>query len=250
MGDWIWTYAGLALGMAIGVYAIWVYPAEVEAKRKAGKVRSISVDLVRWVRLSGVLVLVLVGVLAVALTACTHARPGAGPADTAQVYATLLRDVVLAEGWGGPVAEREQRNPVRQLVLQAETATEAPREIGAFERDGLPMLSPTTIDDYERRYELGLQDARLEGVGEYHWVPRDSMFSLANGRGWREFYRKYPGAPGFVAFSRAGFGEGGDQALVYMELGRGGTWGDGALYVLERTGDRWEIVGKNSLWQA
>ena len=35
-----------------------------------------------------------------------------------------------------------------------------------------------------------------------------------------------------------------------MEHGRGGLWGEGALYVLEREGGRWEIVAKNSLWQA
>jgi hypothetical protein len=112
------------------------------------------------------------------------------------------------------------------------------------------MLYATTIEDYERRYELGIQDARLEGVGEYHWVPRDSVFSLATGGGWDGLYREYPGSPGFVAFSRVGFGEGGTQALVYMSHGRGGLWGEGALYVLEREGDRWQIVGKVSLWQA
>lgn len=66
MQDWFGTSLGLLLGIGVGVYALWVYPRQMEAKRKAGEVRQVTVDLVKWVRLGGAVVLVAVLVAAVA----------------------------------------------------------------------------------------------------------------------------------------------------------------------------------------
>lgn len=60
------TALGLLIGIGIGVYALWVYPRQIEAKRRAGTVPPITVELVEWVRLSGAVVLFAVGLIAVA----------------------------------------------------------------------------------------------------------------------------------------------------------------------------------------
>lgn len=62
------------------------------------------------------------------------------------------------------------------------------------------------------------------------------------------FYRRFPGAAGFPAFSRVGFTTTGDRALVYYESGSGGLAGGGFLLLLEKTRGRWRIVADLMVW--
>ena len=62
---------------------------------------------------------------------------------------------------------------------------------------------------------------------------------------WAEFYRRFPGSPGYIEVSRVGFSRDQRTALVLVEYGCGGLCG-GTLYVLlQRSATGWRILRKS-----
>jgi hypothetical protein len=67
--------------------------------------------------------------------------------------------------------------------------------------------------------------------------------------GWDEFRRRYPGARGFVGFTRVGFSADSTQALVSVEWRCGSLCGVGHLgFLVRQGGDEWRIREFRLLW--
>lgn len=169
-----------------------------------------------------------------------------GPEDparpTSEVYAAVLEQVVLAEGWGGHPSTHETR-PIEHLVVLAEGWPYAPRTVSPYARERLEGLESATARDFEAQAGRAEVQGALEGVGDYTLLtPEIAETVLA--RAWDSFYEIFPGAPGYVGFSGVGFSAYGDQALVYMQHQREGLWGHGTLYLLTRRDGDWVIADR------
>lgn len=76
----------------------------------------------------------------------------------------------------------------------------------------------------------------------------DGTDQKLNQAGWNDFYKKYPGAPGAISFSRVGFNAKKDQALLYVARQAGFVNGSGRYFVLSRKGDAWKIEKEVIMW--
>jgi hypothetical protein len=85
---------------------------------------------------------------------------------------------------------------------------------------------------------------------ERHTTSAAQVLSIfADGGGWwTEFYRRYPGARGFIRFSKLAFTPAHDQAVVYVSHSCGGLCGTGWLVWLRRSSTRWAIAAQSMLW--
>lgn len=173
-----------------------------------------------------------------------NARPSAN-----HVYSALLQQTILEDGWGGDPEHYDDRRPIELLVIVGEVSREAAWAAGDRARI-LPALDPTTVADFQAQPLEGRLDLKLEGVGAYQTLSADELTSIFDEGGWTRFYERFPASPGFVDFSRVGFGRDGTQALVYMGQLRDGLWGDGGLFLLERRETGWTVVDSATLWES
>lgn len=69
--------------------------------------------------------------------------------------------------------------------------------------------------------------------------------------GWEKFYRVFPDSGGYICFSEMGFNRNKDQAMLYFEMRRHGTVGQGGYLLLEKNNfGIWEIVSKEIFWSS
>jgi hypothetical protein len=64
---------------------------------------------------------------------------------------------------------------------------------------------------------------------------------------WSEFRSRYPGRALFTV-SRIGFNSHRNFGLVVVGMAVGSLAGHGALYLVEKVGETWEIRGQAGLW--
>lgn len=76
----------------------------------------------------------------------------------------------------------------------------------------------------------------------------DNFFKKGVGRGWQEFYKKYPKSAGFWQFSRPGYSSTRDEALLYVGHSCGGLCGTGHLYLLSKQSGKWTVKNRVMLW--
>jgi hypothetical protein len=154
-----------------------------------------------------------------------------------EVLSAVLQQVVLAEAWGGDPGGG--RRPIGRLVISTEQFP-----IGGIVdawRARLPSLEDATVADFLSHTEMRLLAREFTEIGPYELLSFEENRRLG---GWDSFYERFPDAPGYVRFSQVGFDSTRSQALVSMVHTRGGSWGNGALYLLRRTDAGWRIIEK------
>lgn len=175
------------------------------------------------------------------------------PRPDGAVYAAVLSEMVLADGWSGHPDTYDEQRPVEQLVIFVQPGPQAPDRVSGYARGRLEAADPSAIADFEERADDVSALAGLDGVGPYRLIDEADVSRIFQGEargGWQRFYREFPGAPGMIFFSGVGFSADRRQAIVYMGSLRGGEWGDGSMYLLERQRDGWAVVDRVSLWQS
>ena len=109
-------------------------------------------------------------------------------------------------------------------------------------------LAADTITDYRVKNRTSSQltspdlDTKLVSQNAV-----ESFFG-ERGSGWQGFHKAYPDAHGLLTFSRVGFNQSGDQALVYVAFSCGGLCGEGRYFVLKKSGSIWVINKIIPLW--
>jgi hypothetical protein len=76
----------------------------------------------------------------------------------------------------------------------------------------------------------------------------EEMFSASCEKGWEKFYKKYPGAQGHMTFSRVGFNQKRDAAVVYIGNQSHCLAGAGYLVLMTKDGGAWKVTEKVMLW--
>jgi len=168
--------------------------------------------------------------------------PSAGQlaAEEQAVYAALIKG----------------RYPAGMVVLMAETATDAEGN-GNLDRtlqyvlQNMHSVSPQTID----RFKAGNAAAQpLEATMQlgvpYVLLGHDDITALfnVNQDGWQLFYERYPQARGILTFSRAGFDDALDQALVYVGVQSQALAGAGHYVLLKKVNGVWMVDQEVMVW--
>lgn len=115
---------------------------------------------------------------------------------------------------------------------------------------GLPNASKETLDNYFERNRL--QPSRLSpdmqlGIS-YILLSEEQLSTIMNQpNGWEAFHEKYSPA-GYMQFSRVGFNETLDQAIVYIGSVPGPMMGSGNYYLMEKKGGKWVIKEQVLAW--
>jgi hypothetical protein len=68
--------------------------------------------------------------------------------------------------------------------------------------------------------------------------------------GWKNFYRKYPGATGLVTFSRVGFNRKMDEALAHLTAQSGLGSGAGFFAYLRKRKGVWRFISTLTISQS
>ena len=112
-------------------------------------------------------------------------------------------------------------------------------------------LDPTTLTNFEQENAVSGSMNEVLNIGypvtfiteEEH----DEIFSEAQRSGWDVFHARYPDSQGIFTFSRVGFNEAGDQAIVYLGIQTEDFTGGYYSLLVEREG-LWSPMISLMIW--
>ena len=176
--------------------------------------------------------------LLLTLSACTDAQFGSEPdtrARDAAVYRAVLDSISRTGG----------NQPITQLVITDSTFTE---DGELTELQNVPGVDSAIIADFRKRNAESHSLAYLSSASfriPIVLVGRDNLHSfLRNGPEayWSEFYRRYPGSYGNIAFSSIGYSANSDFAVLLMQRDCGTLCGALSNVVVKRESNRWLVA--------
>lgn len=159
------------------------------------------------------------------------ARPGEGPRPTTLVFL--------------------------DTTVQYFCPTEKPEECATAARARLTQtfgqdLNMGMLNDYlERNKDRGPLSKSIPTDLSKSWlsdVERKALFTNKKQDGWKTFYAKFPGAGGIMSFSRVGFNEKRDRALLYSEISCGWLCGTGHFHLLKKESGKWALIESYMDW--
>jgi hypothetical protein len=139
------------------------------------------------------------------------------------------------------------------LILQ-DTSTNisemTPQELRASLKSGFKNISKETVDSYLARNEQPSQLSPDMNLGvDYTLLPIDELAKISSQPNWGELLtKKYPGSHGYIVFSRVGFNNTLDQAVIYVANVGGPMMGSGSYYLLEKKNGAWLLMDQVNYW--
>jgi len=114
---------------------------------------------------------------------------------------------------------------------------------------GLPNASTETLDNFFQRNRQSTQLSPDMQLGIHYILVSADEFSavMDQPNGWDAFHKKYSPS-GYMQFSRVGFNDTVDQAIVYVASIPGPMMGSGNYYLLEKKGGQWSIREQVLAW--
>jgi hypothetical protein len=143
------------------------------------------------------------------------------------------------------------KSPV--LILQntsTDISDDDPQQMMDYIKSGLENVSSETIDAYLTRNEQITQLAPDMNLGvEYTLISPEELAEISSQPNWGErLAEKYPGAYGYTIFSRVGFNNSLDQALIYVGFVGGPLFGSGSYYLMEKRNGEWLMMDEINVW--
>jgi hypothetical protein len=84
---------------------------------------------------------------------------------------------------------------------------------------------------------------------DYTLLPIDELAKISSQPNWGELLtKKYPGSHGYIVFSRVGFNNTLDQAVIYVANVGGPMMGSGSYYLLEKKNGAWLLMDQVNYW--
>jgi hypothetical protein len=141
------------------------------------------------------------------------------------------------------------------LILQmtsTSTVEEDPKLLLDNIKSGLPGISNRTIDSYLERNAQPSQISPTMQLGvPYSILTEAELLEIGSQPNWHEILQeRYPGIDeeGYYIFSRVGFNNSLDQAVVYVGRVGGPLMGSGSYYLLEKQNGQWNIMEEVGVW--
>ena len=188
-------------------------------------------------------------VILLLITAC------AGPASTQVVSPPVVSESDLQREEQAVYASFFHGNS-ETIVIQEETSTawlpsseEEMKQRMDYIASGLPNASKETLDHY---FESNRQPSQLSPemqLGVHYILLSTEELSAVMDQpdGWNAFHEKYSPS-GYMQFSRVGFNNTVDQAIVYVGSIPGPMMGSGNYYLLEKKAGQWSIREQVLAW--
>ena len=160
----------------------------------------------------------------------------------------------LIKGLGKPEHPEEAWQGTKMLILDT-TVTEQPEKQDKG-LESYPNSEPSrTVDAFREYLKKGHDSCAVKaqfGDSQSYTIivgkEIQELFSKNLGKGWEEFYKKYPDSAGYWAFSRPGFNPAHDTAWLYVIHACGGLCGTGHLYLLLKEDGKWSVKYRLMLW--
>jgi hypothetical protein len=139
------------------------------------------------------------------------------------------------------------------LILQ-DTSTnmsdDNPQQTIDYIQSGLKGISRETLDRYVERNKQPSQLSPAMDLGaKYILLNREELAKITNQPDWgKVLNEKYPNSGGYIMFSRVGFNNTLDQALIYVGRMAGPLAGAGYYYLMEKKNGEWTIKEQIMVW--
>lgn len=127
---------------------------------------------------------------------------------------------------------------------------EDPKQLLANLKESLQDLSKETVNSYAERNAQQTQLSPDMQLGiDYVLLSSEELAEISSQGNWNEILQeRYPGSNGYYIFSRVGFNNALDQAVIYVGNVAGPLMGAGYYYLLEKQNGIWEIKEEMMIW--
>ena len=172
-------------------------------------------------------------------------------ADESGVYAAIFTEIFQATA-DTQIMLLDHTSVGVPPGMWAVTSVQGP-DTGKF----ITQVSTETRQDYQAKNK---QSVRL--AGECKLAPRcefDNVVALTGivgaekdkmEKGWKEFDKRFPNAPGIFVVSRIGFNHDRTEALAYAGRSCGKLCGNGYYVRLVKREGAWAVAGQTTIWIA
>lgn len=143
--------------------------------------------------------------------------------------------------------------PAPVLILE-ETSTnigsDNPQETMDYVKSGLSGISNETIENYLVRNPERTKLSTDMNLGvEYKLLSTEELKKISSQPNWGEVLSEtYPGSFGYTIFSRVGFNNTLDQALIYVGSVGGPMMGSGSYFLMEKQNGEWLMKEQIEVW--
>ena len=139
------------------------------------------------------------------------------------------------------------------LILQdtsADISANDPQKSLDYIRSGLPSLSDEALDNFVQRNQQSGPLAPDMGLDvDYILLSTEELSEITRQSNWGEVItQKYPGSYGYTMFSRVGFNNTLDQAVIYVGSMAAPLMGSGFYYLMEKENGDWVIKEQVMAW--
>lgn len=139
------------------------------------------------------------------------------------------------------------------LILQdtsADISANDPQKSLDYIRSGLPSLSDEALDNFvQRNQQSGPLAPDMELDVDYILLSTEELSEITRQSNWGEVItQKYPGSYGYTMFSRVGFNNTLDQAVIYVGSMAAPLMGSGFYYLMEKKNGEWVIKEQIMAW--
>ena len=139
------------------------------------------------------------------------------------------------------------------LILQdtsADISANDPQKSLDYIRSGLPSLSDEALDNFvQRNQQSGPLAPGMELDVDYILLSTEELSEITRQSNWGEVItQKYPGSYGYTMFSRVGFNNTLDQAVIYVGSMAVPLMGSGFYYLMEKENGDWVIKEQVMAW--
>jgi len=139
------------------------------------------------------------------------------------------------------------------IILQdtsTNISSDDPQESIDYIKSGLQSISNETINNYlERNAQPGQLSPDMDLGVDYVLLSTDELSAImGQADGWAVLNEKYPNSNGYTVFSRVGFNNSLDQAVIYVGNMAGPLMGSGFYYLMEKKNGEWVIKEQVMVW--
>lgn len=139
------------------------------------------------------------------------------------------------------------------LILQdtsADISANDPQKSLDYIKSGLPSLSDEALDNFvQRNQQSGQLAPDMELDVDYILLSTEELSEITRQSNWDEVItQEYPGSYGYTMFSRVGFNNSLDQAIIYVGQMAAPLMGSGFYYLMEKKNGEWVIKEQVMAW--
>ena len=141
-----------------------------------------------------------------------------------------------------------------KVVIMLETSAifpqDTPDEVREYLKSELPEAPQEAVESYiERNTQPGKLSSDMQLDADFILVPAEEIYQITSQPDWDTLLTQtYEGAHGYTVFSRVGFNDTLDQAVVYVGNVAAPLMGAGYYYLMEKKNGQWIITEQVMVW--